>query len=134
MADNDALVQAMVPSVQQMVTVDGAEASALAGAGILRIETHSLDFSESQIPPNPNWVARTKTITPPPGWTSATVSVSMWDFDMYPRERPITYLGVRSGIQLIGGTLQISAYAICRDSNADDPWRARVSLQVIFLG
>ncbi|MFO0967207.1 MAG: hypothetical protein U0793_16710 [Gemmataceae bacterium] len=125
---------AIRPELESAIDSSGKGIAALAGAGILRIEYHVLDFSESQNPPNPNWVGRSKTITPPPGWTSASVSVSGWDFDFYPRERPITYLGVSAGIKLIGSTLELTAYAICRDSNADDPWRGHVKIQVIFQG
>lgn len=102
-------VMAMVPEVQQVISADGGEVTALAGAGVLDIVFHTLDFSESQNPPNPNWVSRTKVITPPTGWRSVSVSVAQWDVDFFPRERPITYLGVRAGVRLNGNTLELTA-------------------------
>lgn len=134
MNDQSKGVVAAEPQLESMVSLDGDLATIQAGAGILNIEFHSLDFNEGQNPPNPNWVSRAKTITPPAGWTRVFVSVAQWDFNFFPRERPISYLGVRAGVRLTGATLEITANAICRDANADDPWKGRVTIQVIFLG
>ena len=121
MTEADATLLAQEPQIEQIVAVDDESISALAGVGVLDIVYHRLDFLEGQNPPNPNWVSRSKTITPPNGWRRVFVSVAQWDFDFYPRERPFTYLGVRAGVRLTGNTLEITAYAICRDRNADDP-------------
>ena len=119
---SDLALSAAEPTSLSSVMSGESVADSFAGLGILSFESHDLDFSESQNPPNPNWVSRSKVITPP------------WNFDLYPRERPLTYLGVMAGIGVVGSTVQITAYAICRDSNADDPWRGRVTVRVLFMG
>lgn len=134
MSDPTTVIRAIEPAIHNALTTDGKPIAALVGSGVMSIEYHILDFSESQNPPNPNWVSRSQTITPPTGWQNVSVSVAMWNFDFYPQERPITYLGARAGVVVVGSTLQITAYAICRDSNADDAWRGSITLQVIFLG
>ncbi len=127
--------QAIRPEIESTVALTGESlATAAGGAGILSIESHTLEFNESQNPTNPNWVSRSKTITPPSGWTRVHVFVGAWDFNFYPRERPIAYLGVNAGVKVTGNTLEITAYAICRDSNADDPWKGRVTIRVMFMG
>ncbi|MFO0820865.1 MAG: hypothetical protein U1A77_23155 [Pirellulales bacterium] len=134
MTEKAEVALAQEPMAEQVLSLDGDVVSTLAGAGVLDIVYHALDFVENQNPANPNWVSRSKTITPPQGWRRVLVSVAQWDIDFYPRERPLTYLGFRAGVRLNGNTLEITAYAICRDINADDPWRGKVTVQVIFLG
>ena len=131
---SDLALSAAEPTSLSSVMSGESVADSFAGLGILSFESHDLDFSESQNPPNPNWVSRSKVITPPSGWQRAEAFVGAWNFDLYPRERPLTYLGVMAGIGLVGSTVQITAYAICRDSNADDPWRGRVTVRVLFMG
>jgi len=101
-------------------------------SGVTDVQFFDFTFNESQANRNPSWVFQQKTVVPPNGWNHVAVCVSEYDFDFYPQERPFTYLGVDAGVKLTGSTLEVSAGAICRDINCDDPWRAHVKVMVIF--
>lgn len=128
--------KAIQPKLNQAINSKGKtlKAAVLAGMGVIRVELHEFNFNEGQKPPNPNWVTKTKTVTPPAGWRQAYATVAAWGFDLFPSERPITYLGASCGVRLTGSNLEVSASAICRDINFDDPWKGNITVLLTFLG
>ncbi len=117
----------------QDIDRSGAAVETTAGGLVLEITTYRFSLAASTRDEIRTWVRDTKTITPPSGWKRASVWISEWFVDLYPRERPISYLGVDAGIELVGNNVEVSGAAIVRDSNYDDPWRGYVKVKVMFI-
>lgn len=125
--------QLVLPNIVPAIRLsDGKPLEKLAG-NILSIEIHTLEFRESQSPPNPNWVRASKVINIPAGARSAAACLMGWFLRYQTTDRPMFAMGAKAGFWLSGSTLEVVAIALCRDRNADDAWQGDVDVLVIFV-
>jgi hypothetical protein len=105
------------------------ELETVPGGNILEIQYHEFEFEEVG-----DWTWQRVRLDLPSGWRSIAISVSQWDLSWLPKDHHLGLLGVSCTLSLFAGSVLLYAWAVLRDKNTDDPWKAVVTVQVIVLG
>jgi hypothetical protein len=99
------------------------------GGRILEVQYHEFEFDVS----GGDWQFDRRRLDLPPGWQTIVTSVSQWDLSFLPDDHHLGLLGVSSTLGTLGGEQLLYAWAVLRDKNTDDSWKALITIQVIIL-
>ena len=105
------------------------EVETVAGGDILEIQYHEFVFEDVG-----DWASQRVRLDLPTGWRSIATSVSQWDLSWLPADHHAGLFGVSSTLGQLAGSVLLYAWAVMRDKNTDDPWKATVTVQVIVMG
>ena len=119
-----------VPKVDSAISSKNESLTTLVAGQVAQISFHDFNFDEAN---GTNWASEEITLTPPAGWQRVAVSVAGSWLYFKNENRPLYFVGTNCGVRLDGTTLKLTAYALLRDNNADDPFAGRVTVKAIFL-
>lgn len=129
----DNVAQLREQQARAAIDEQGQPTATLAG-NVMRVHYLTFDFNES----GKSWVTRSKTVTPPSGWTAASVSVSGWGLNFghdYYEDYELAHVGAYASVGLMSnGDLKVNAHALIRDQSSAHRWRGKVNVQLMILG
>jgi hypothetical protein len=99
------------------------------GGRILEVQFHEFEFEIS----GGDWQYQRVRLDLPSGWQTLVTSVSQWDLSFLPSDHHVGLLGVSSTLGTLGGQQLLYCWAVLRDKNTDDDWKAFVTVQVLVL-